>query len=155
MSYSLGSPLGDFHVSVSLFRELMQRPGCKVFFIILFSVLGLSFLITLPGVKGCSAGQDMADSSQRDTGTAVAMVDDVRITEQNINQQAMAELNPVTATPSTAATAFGRAADQAVTQAYLALLAKQLGVSMDDKTIIAAETRMLDLQAEYLAQMNK
>ena len=122
----------------------MKKPGCKVVTIILFSILGLSFLITLPGVRGCSAGQQMSDFENREVGAEVGRVDDQRIVQQVIDQIAQPELNPTTVTASTAGVSVGRATDQVVTQAYLAVIAKQMGITLDDKTYIAASSRMLD-----------
>lgn len=129
----------------------MTKSGCKVFLGILFSFIALAFIFSFN--RGCA--MPAASNTENPEGPALAKIGDVGITQEQINSLAKGpELDPLNATPGGIAAAYGRAVDTVVTQAYLEVLAKELGASTDEKAAMQAVTAMADQRSEMMKMLN-
>lgn len=134
-------------MSISKFREFIEKPGCAwAFGIAMVFVMGFGMVFQQGGCGG-GAGVGQADPADQ---PSVAKVGNYPVTEKAIWDMADQTLNMFaqqlggSVPPSLVASYVGNATEQQVNAGLLLEFARRNQVSLDDKAIMAATEKALD-----------
>ncbi len=144
-------------VSVSKFREVMEKSGCRWVLTFIFALLAVAFVVPR---SSCSNDRvNGPDSNEPGTGNVVAQVGDFNVTESAIDEMAQQSIKnytdqaKVAPGPMEVATYTAGATDQQIKAGLLLVLAKKNGVSFDDDNIMKAVSKLIDQQIEQTKMM--